>query len=189
MLRPLDEALGVPLHADVEAGARVLEPLDDAVLRPGREPEVAAEALGRLVVEGVDVERGAAGERAQARVAADAHPVRGVVAGLGLAMAGQMLDQGPAGGDVHDLHPAADAEDRHPAGGRAAGEHELERVGLGLGRAELGRGLGAVGRRGGGPGRPRGTARRGGRAARRSRGSGQGARITGRPPACATASA
>jgi hypothetical protein len=44
-----------------------------------------------------------------------------------------VLVQRPAGGDVHHLHPAADAEDGHAAGGRAPRERQLERVRRGLG--------------------------------------------------------
>ena len=68
------------------------------------------------------------------------------VAGLGLAMAGQVLVQRPAAGDVERLGAAADAEQRQPAGVGGARQLELEGVEPGLGRAELGVALGrAVG--------------------------------------------
>ena len=58
-------------------------------------------------------------------------------AGLGLAVAGQVLVQRAAAGDVERLRAAADAEHRHPALGRRARERELEGVERGLGRPEL----------------------------------------------------
>ena len=59
---------------------------------------------------------------------------------------GQVLQQRAAGGDVHDLHPAADAQQRQVALERAAGERDLEVVALGHRAAGLRVGLLPVGR-------------------------------------------
>ena len=47
---------------------------------------------------------------------------------------GQVLDEGAAEGDVQQLHAAADAEHRHLALERGAGQRDLEGVALGPGR-------------------------------------------------------
>ncbi len=60
----------------------------------------------------------------------------------------EVLAQGAAGGDVDELHPAADPQQRHPAGQGPARQRDLDGVaqqGLGLGRRV---GLGAVAGRG-----------------------------------------
>ena len=59
----------------------------------------------------------------------------------------QVLDERAAAGDVHDLHAAADAEERQVALERARGQRELEGVPLGHGAGRLGMRLGAVGGR------------------------------------------
>ena len=57
--------------------------------------------------------------------------------GLGLAVAGQVLVQRAAAGDVERLGAAADAEDRQPARVGGARQLELEGVEPRLGRPEL----------------------------------------------------
>jgi hypothetical protein len=52
-----------------------------------------------------------------------------------------VLVQRAAGGDVHDLHPAADAQQRDVALERPAGQRELEGVALSLGASVVGRRL------------------------------------------------
>src|SRR5687767_1108300 len=68
---PTDEALRVPLHADEEAVARLLEGLHGAVGGPGRGHEPVAHPRGGLVVEGVDVGPAAAEEPRQAAPGGD----------------------------------------------------------------------------------------------------------------------
>ena len=58
-----------------------------------------------------------------------------------------VLLQGPSRGDVHHLHPAADAQQRHLAAQRFAAERDLEVVAVDVGVYGLGMGVGAVGGR------------------------------------------
>ena len=97
-----------------------------------------------------DLARGAGGQRAvgQAHVVVGAVEAARVAPVLVVAVAlGQVLQQRAARGDVHDLHAAADAQQRHVALEGAAGERDLEVVALGHGAASLGMGLRPVGRR------------------------------------------
>ena len=85
----------------------------------------------------------AGGERAfdQPHVVVGAVEGPGVAAVLVVAVAvGEVLQQRAAGGDVHQLHPAAHAEQRHIALERAARERDLEAVALGNRAARLGMG-------------------------------------------------
>src|SRR5207253_1407996 len=85
-----------------------------------------------LVVRGVDVQlaRGA-GDLRQARIAVDhhvvAHPVFRLagVLDLGLELRGDVLDERPARGDVHDLHAQTDAEGREAKLAGRFGEGEV----------------------------------------------------------------
>ena len=138
--------LGVPLDAEREAAVGRLEGLGQLVdRRPAGDLEALADAVDGLVVVGLravdDLAGGARGQRAVGQ----AHVVVGAVEGarvapvLVVAVAlGQVLQQRAAGGDVHELHPAADAQQREVALQRAAGERDLEVVALGDRAAGLG---------------------------------------------------
>ena len=98
----------------------------------------------------VDLAGGAGGQRAVAQ----AHVVVGAVEGARVAAVlvvavalGQVLEQRAARGDVHELHPAADAQQREVALEGAARERDLEVVALGHRAAGLGVGLLPVGGR------------------------------------------
>ena len=82
---------------------------------------------------------------------------------------GQVLAQRAAEGDVEQLHPAADAEHRHVALDRAAGQRELGPVALGHGAGGLGMAARRRRRRDRCRRRRRGSGRRSGRAPRRGR--------------------
>src|SRR3954452_15831300 len=56
VLGAVGEHLGVPLDAEAEGGARILDGLDRAVGRRGDHLEPLAEVLDRLVMEAVDLE-------------------------------------------------------------------------------------------------------------------------------------
>ena len=137
MLGEVDERLGVPLHAEVERVPVALETLDEAVRRPGDRAQPLAEAVRRLVVEGVDVGLGHAHHAREPRAGLDPHGVGGDAARLGLAVALEVLVQRAAAGDVERLHAAADPEHRHPARVGELGERELVAVERRLGGAEL----------------------------------------------------
>jgi hypothetical protein len=143
----------MPLHAEGEAVVVELERLGQLVHdRPAGGDEALAESVDALVMvrlRGVeDLARRTMGERALGQ----AHVVVGVVEGaqraavLVMAVAlGQVLQQRPAAGDVHELHSAADAEQRDAALHRAACERDLEDVALGHRPARLGVRLRPVG--------------------------------------------
>ena len=65
-----DMPSGVPLHAEQERAAGILDRLDGAVGRGGHRAQPGAEPVGGLVVEGVDRERDAAGEAGEQESAA-----------------------------------------------------------------------------------------------------------------------
>src|ERR1700761_1300364 len=157
----VDERLGVPLDADQEAPARVLDRLDRPVGRPGADPQPLAESVDRLVVEGVDVgevDLGGADDLGQLRARLDLDRVARLGAGDGLAVpdlgreVGEVLVERPAADDVQRLGAAADRQDRHLAGVGAGGDGELETVELRLDRPQLRVRLGFVERPGGGGG-------------------------------------
>ena len=141
----------MPLDAEHEPVTRVLDRLDRAVLRPRGRHQALAERLHGLVVEGVDLHRGASERRPQPALRRGLDAMGRDAAVLGLAVldavaddVGKMLVQGPAARDVQQLHAAADAEDRKLAAVGGANQRELDRVDPRLGRPELGVGLGAV---------------------------------------------
>ena len=68
LLRPVDDALGVPLHAEDEGSIGVLDPLDHPVRRPRDRPQPVAEDLDRLVMEGVHLGPGGSERPRQMRV-------------------------------------------------------------------------------------------------------------------------
>ena len=154
---PVGQRLGVPLHADREAaGPRSPRPCRRRRGRAIRSPPPSA--VDRLVVEGVDRDACPAPIRPrQPRAGQHLDLVGRPGAGLALAVARQVLVQRAAAGDVERLRAAADAQQRHPALDRRAGERELEGVQRRLGRPELARGARA--RR-----RPRGQVRAAGEA-------------------------
>src|SRR5215207_6771727 len=95
---PVGERLGVPLDADREA--RTLDALDRSVARPRGHAQPVAEAVDRLVVEGVDGHRPRAQQPGQAAAVQDLDLVGGLRTGLRLPVAGQVLVQRAAAGDV-----------------------------------------------------------------------------------------
>ena len=136
------ERLGVPLHGDGEVlvGQGALHGLDEPVGGDGGDEQPLAEPPDPLVVQAVHGELGEADDPGEPRgLVAEAHRVGEVVAGVALAgevvvlhrgghLAGEVLVEGAAGGDVEDLQPAADAEDRLAVLGGPAHEQQLELV-------------------------------------------------------------
>ena len=76
VLGAVRQQLGVPLHAQAEARGRVPQRLDGAVGRPRADLEAGADAVGGLVMEGVDREAVGAGQPVQERAAVDVDVVR-----------------------------------------------------------------------------------------------------------------
>ena len=74
----------------------------------------------------------AASESSASRTAWSAPAAQRVAVVLVADDVGHVLDQRAAGGDVHHLHAAADAEQRQVALERAAAERHLEGVALGV---------------------------------------------------------
>src|SRR4051812_15740445 len=130
--------LGVPLDPEGEAARRVLDRLGQVVEgAPARLHEALTQPRDGLVVVRlggvVDLAGGARGERA----VGEAHPVVRPVEGardaavvLVADVVGQVLDQRAPARDVHELHPAADAQQRDVALERPARERDLELVAL-----------------------------------------------------------
>src|SRR5213594_2819352 len=139
----LVEILRVPLHADEESAATILQRFDHAIGRDGADRERAGHGLHRLVVRAV-YPHGAPPEhvvKPRARLhrhrvmhfgRRPRHPVRQRARHLSV----DVLHQGAAQGDVHELHAAADPQHREvpPAGLRDQGDlrigalwaHDLE---------------------------------------------------------------
>src|ERR1051326_1901218 len=164
--------LGVPLHAEVERMARVLEAFDDAVGRVRGDAQAVADVLDGLVMRRVHLELALAKDLRETRAAVDGDVVAMAVRRLAgvIDVALDVLDERAARGDVHDLHAEADAERGDAAVARDAGEGEvvvlpprIHRLDARLRRLAA-RGGGRVAGRGGAAGRrPRGGGARGGR--------------------------
>jgi hypothetical protein len=131
--------LGVPLDRD-ERGVVVLERLDHAVGRGAHRVQVLPEAVDGLVVRAGAVDHGGAEDPRQAGVGrqrdlverADGAGGRLREAGRGVGQqvgaARDVLEQGPAEGDVDDLQPSADGDGRHPQLDRGVHQRDLEPV-------------------------------------------------------------
>src|ERR1700757_826258 len=81
-----DLELGVPLHAETEAVARILDPLDDAVLGDGGDDEPRPGGLDCLMVGAVDPEAVHSGDAVQKGAGGHTDGMPGLVARVGLAM-------------------------------------------------------------------------------------------------------
>src|SRR4051794_8275172 len=145
--------LRVPLDAEREAVARILDRLGKLVeVGPPGYHQPLAEPVDALVVMGLRgvalLPRRARGERpgrqAHVMVGAVEAPQDAPVV-LVAEQLGQVLMQRPAARDVHDLHPAADAEQRQVALQRAPYEGDLERVAARVRLARQGMGQRTVG--------------------------------------------
>ena len=173
--------LRVPLHAEREAAAGHLERLGQVVDRgpPGhREP--LADPVDALVVVRLGGMARRPGHLGGERPVGEAHVVVRVVEAAEDApvvavaeVVGQVLHERPAARHVHQLHAAADAEERQVALERPRDERELEGVAL---RARCRSSRGAARRR-----RSRGRRRR--RRPAPARRSGRAPRRAGRPGA------
>src|SRR5206468_3951197 len=130
--------LGVPLHADQEGMARGLDRLDDAVGAPRDGAQPQAQAADRLVVDRVHGELGRAEDareparRLDVDQMLDRAELRMAVPDLVAEVIRDVRQEVAAERDVHQLHAAADAEDRKILEGeRRARERQLEAVALG----------------------------------------------------------
>jgi len=129
---PMKQQLGVELHADAEVAVAPLDRLRQAVLLAGAHRQAFAEAVDGLAVDRVHPEPLAAQDRVQPRAGGDRHllaemdlPQPVLRIGRGMEPLGHVHVQGAAGGDVHQLGPAADAEGRQVFGQRSLEEGEL----------------------------------------------------------------
>ena len=110
------------------SSSSVLQPRRDQPLPQLRDALVVV-GLGRVV----DLARGARGQRAVGQpdvVVGAVEGARHAAVVLVADVVGQVLDQRPPARDVHQLHPAADAEQRDVALERAARQRDLEVVAL-----------------------------------------------------------
>jgi hypothetical protein len=126
----------VPLHAQKKALVFALERFHHAVRRSTDGAQAAAQPVHGLVVKGVAPEAGRlqGPRQARPRLERDAVRERRAAVGLGVlqraAERGQVLVEATALSHVHELHAAADAQDRQPARPCGAVERELEHVAL-----------------------------------------------------------
>ena len=127
------------------SSSSVLQPVSTKPSPSRRDPLVVVR-LRRVV----DLPGRARGERALGEpdvVVGAVERARDAAVVLVADLVGEVLPERAAAGDVHDLHAAADAEQRDVALERAPGQCELERVPLGPHAAGHRVGLGAVGGR------------------------------------------
>jgi len=122
--------LGVPLDADDVAGRGVDEGLHESVVGVRRRHETVAEATDALVVVAVHAHLGLADDLGERSVGRHLDVVLGEDAAadavlLGAERFGQMLLQGAAAGDVHELQTAADREHRDATALRRPEQGEL----------------------------------------------------------------
>src|SRR5690606_37431662 len=87
-----DGIFRVPLHAEAEAIAGVLDSLDDAVLGDGIHHHVLADALGRLVVGAVYRQAVGAADAVQQGAGGHRHHVAGLGARVGLFVGERTVD-------------------------------------------------------------------------------------------------
>ena len=143
--------LGMPLDADREALAGILERLERPVGRPGRLDEALAHAARCLMM--VRRHVGApTDDRAQSRALLDLHGVDGELARSLLVVVaahrlGKVLDEIASARDVQELEAAADREGRQVALECRLQERQLACVAARLRRVRLGMSVGAVLRR------------------------------------------
>ena len=128
--------LGVPLETGHEGALRRLDRLDDAVGAPGDGAEALAQTADRLVVHRVHAELGHTEDLREVTRRVDPHVVLdGQHVGMAMdhpvpVLVRDVRHEVAAQGDVQELHPAADAEEREVAGERGAEERQLEAVAL-----------------------------------------------------------
>jgi hypothetical protein len=99
--------------------------------------EPGAQAVDRLMVEGVHGHHPGADDGGEARAGEDLDVVRRLGARLDLPVAGKVLVQRAAAGDVERLGAPADAQQRRAALVGGPGERQLELVERWLRRAQL----------------------------------------------------
>ena len=116
------------------AGSSTASTVPSGATATARSP--VPELARRLVMEGVDRQRPAAGQRGEARVPGDGDGVELLVRRRDLTVAVDVLMQRPAADHVDGLGAAADAEQGHPALVGRAGQRELGSVDDRVGRAE-----------------------------------------------------
>ena len=176
---PRDQQLGVPLDADQEAAARVLDRLDRPVAGPGRRDEVAPEPVDRLVVERVDVGRRRRRSSPPSRLPGSIRtPCGGSSPGVLLAVRHDLRRASSSGRCWTSVPPRTTLSACMPRQiasigiSRCVGARARSPARSGRGRARSGRVSGAarcaVGLGDRGRGRRRGRSRRAGRAAARS---------------------
>jgi hypothetical protein len=109
------EVFGVPLYAEPEGEGGVFEGFDEAVGGKGAGNEAVAEAVDALVVAGIDGQAGEVKDGGEAGAGVDfdvvgVNAVAGFAVGEAVGEVGEMLVEGAAALDVHDLAAHADAE-------------------------------------------------------------------------------
>lgn len=136
----------MPLDGEPEGIGGVFDGFDGAVGGARADAQAGGDLVDRLVVAGVGVEGCGGGEDGgEEGVGCDGEGVGvGAVAGAGVeewggvggrGKVGEVLVEGAAAGDVHDLAAEADAQDGHAAGLGGAEEGEVEELAVGIGEA------------------------------------------------------
>ncbi len=150
----------VPLDAHHPGGPLVLlvldgslDRLDEPVRAPAGRREPVADAVDALMMVRTAAQRAALGERREPAAGERVDVMRRLrvihrdAVRERTGQIGEVCVQGAAEGDVHHLHPAADAERRHRRGVGRAHQRDLELVARGIDPVEMSVGLPAVSRR------------------------------------------
>ncbi len=152
LLGTIDQALGMPLHAEDKVPVERLEALHRPVARATRDDQAIAELCDGLVVKRVHLGSAPREDPAQLTRWSHAHPVREPRSRLLLAMAnalpddvGQVLMKRSPASHVEQLQAAANGQYRKPAGVGRPRKRQLKSVELTLGRSGARVALVAVG--------------------------------------------